>query len=330
MIPDTYWQLLRRWFWLILLFVVAGAAAGFSLLPIGLGQSSSYSSSVTLGLARFVSFSGTVSAGSASDEGALLGEYTFSIAELAKTPQFQARLKDALADEGVVVTEPELARRVKVVPDKALFRVTVLATSSSAEKADLLSRTATDALKAQVAAEEQRIIESLNVTMEQQRTELLNRLATLSEERRAALETLDAEAVRQALDELIRTGAIATSTADLGPRFKDILLNLALITGDPQLAVVNSETAALEGELGDVSKAQESFAIDLLRWGQPLFVLNPSDTVLTEPERALRKRDMLVLGAAGGLILGWMTANAAEHVRNGRKPEHPEREPVKH
>jgi len=54
MIPDTYWQLLRRWFWLILLFVVAGAAAGFSLLPIGLGQSSSYSSSVTLGLARLL------------------------------------------------------------------------------------------------------------------------------------------------------------------------------------------------------------------------------------------------------------------------------------
>jgi len=207
MIPDTYWQLLRRWFWLILLFVVAGAAAGFSLLPIGLGQSSSYSSSVTLGLARFVSFNGTVSAGSASDEGALLGEYTVTIAELAKTPQFQDRLRNALADQGLKIAKPELANKVKVVPDKALFRVTVLATSSSAEKADLLSRTATDALKAQVAAEEQRIIESLNVTMEQQRTELLNRLSTLSQTRVDALNKLKAEAIRQALDELIRTGA---------------------------------------------------------------------------------------------------------------------------
>src|SRR3990172_9534011 len=174
MIPDTYWQLLRRWFWLILLFVVAGAAAGFSLLPIGLGQSSSYSSSVTLGLARFVSFSGTVSAGSASDEGALLGEYTITIAELAKTPQFQSRLKDALADEGMKVTEPELAKKVKVVPDKALFRVTVLATSSDPYKADLLASTAADVLKAHVSAQEQRIVDSLNVTMGQQRTELLN------------------------------------------------------------------------------------------------------------------------------------------------------------
>ena len=39
--------------------------------------------------------------------------------------------------------------------------------------------------------------------------------------------------------------------------------------------------------------------------------------MLTEPERALRKRDMAVLGTVGGLILGWMTANAAEHARNG-------------
>ena len=330
MIPDTYWQLLRRWFWLILLFVVAGAAAGFSLLPIGLGQSSSYSSSVTLGLARFVSFNGTVSAGSASDEGALLGEYTVTIAELAKTPQFQDRLRNALADQGLKIAKPELANKVKVVPDKALFRVTVLATSSNADTADLLARTATDVLKAQVSAEEQRIIESLNVTMEQQRTELLNRLSTLSQTRVDALNKLKAEAIRQALDELIRTGAVTTSTADLAPRFKDILLSLAVITGDPQLAVVNAETAALEAELGDVSQAQESFAIDLLRWGQPLFVLNPADTVLTEPERALRKRDMAVLGTFGGLILGWMTANAAEHARNGRKPERPGREPVKH
>ena len=153
------------------------------MLPIGFGASSAYSSSVTLGLARFVSFSGTVSAGSASDEGALLGEYTVTIAELAKTPQFQDRLRNALEDQGLKITEPDLAKKVKVVPDKALFRVTVLATSSNADKADLLARTATDVLKAQVSAEETRIIESLNVTMEQQRTELLNRLSTLSQAR---------------------------------------------------------------------------------------------------------------------------------------------------
>ena len=50
----------------------------------------------------------------------------------------------------------------------------------------------------------------------------------------------------------------------------------------------------------------------------PVFVLNPVETVATEAESSLRKRDMLVLGTGAGLIMGWVAANVAESARNGR------------
>src|SRR4030042_1939481 len=103
MIPEQYWQILRRWFWIIGLLGLLGGAAGLFLLPMGLGgEASAYDASTTLQVSRFVSFGGTVTAGSGGG-GELLTNYTTSIAEKAKTGQFQARLRAALEEDGLAV-----------------------------------------------------------------------------------------------------------------------------------------------------------------------------------------------------------------------------------
>jgi hypothetical protein len=100
--------------------------------------------------------------------------------------------------------------------------------------------------------------------------------------------------------------------------FRDILEGLAVIAGDQDLADLNSHIESVERQLAGLAMAEESFSVDLLRFGQPVFVLNPAETVATEPESSLRKRDMLVLGTGAGLVMGWVAANVAENARNGR------------
>jgi len=316
MIPEQYWQILKRWFWIIGLVGIAGGAAGLFLLPIGLGSGASvYDSSMTLGVSRFVSFGGTVTAGSGAGNVALLADYTTSIAGMSKTAQFQARLRAALQERGVNISETALPQKVNVTADRGLFRVNIQATANSAEEAEILAEEAADALIAQVVAEEDRIKEGLAANTGEQRTELLNRLTDLNQQRLQKLDELGASALRTALDNLLRQGGVGN---DLDEEFRAILEDLALIAGDAELVAINSRADALEKQLADLARTEETFSVDLLKYGEPVFVLNPVETVDTQPEGTLRGRDMLVLGGGAGLIMGWLAANMAEHVRNGR------------
>jgi len=273
-----------------------------------------------------VSASGKVTAGTPTtqatltDETTLLGHYASSIAKLAKTPQFLTRLQDVVSQQSIFFSEAELAKKIEVTADKQLFRVTVQATANTPEQAEVLAQTAADVLIEQVAAEEKRVIDNVVITMDQQRAELLARLSALSQQRNDLLQSLNAPAAQAALDNLLRSGGSAPNTAELAPQFKAILVDLARITANPELALVNSRAEALEAELGEVTRAQESFAINLLQ-DDPIFVLNPVETVPTEATvGGLQKRDLLVLGAGAGLILGWLAANTAEQLRNGHGP----------
>lgn len=316
MIPEQYWQIIRRWFWIIISLGVAGGAAGMFLLPMGLTESARYDASTTLGVSRFVSFGGTVMAGSGGGgEGTMLADYTTSIANMAKTVQFQARLRAAVAERGLFIAESALPQKVIVTPDRALFRINIQATASNAEHAEILAEEAANVLTEQAVAEETRIKNGLGANTDEQRAELLSRLSDLNKQRIEKLRTLDAAAVQTALDDLFRRGGVGS---DLAEEFRRILEDLALIAGDAELAAINAQTDALEGELATLARAEESFSVDLLKFGQPVFVLNPVETVATEPESTLRKRDMVVLGGGAGLIMGWLVANMAEHVRNGR------------
>jgi hypothetical protein len=322
MIPEHYWQIARRWFWIIIGLGVAGGLAGVFLLPIGLGSTSEYDASMTLAVSRFVSFGGTVTAGAGGGgEAALLADYTTSIADKSKTVQFQARLRDAIKAQGVFAVD--LPKKVTVTPDRALFRVNIQATASSAREAEILAQEAANILTEEVVAEEASIKEGLGANTDEQRAELLSRLSELNTERIAKLRSLDAAALRTALDDLLRAGGVGN---DLTGAFRGVMEDLALVTGDADLAAINAQSDALQAELTTLARAEESFSVDLLKFGQPVFVLNPVETVATKPESSLRKRDMGVLGTGAGLIMGWVAANLAENARNGRGTRREEEE----
>jgi len=317
MIPEQYWQILRRWFWIIGLLGVAGAAAGFFLLPMGLGSgTSAYDASTTLQVSRFVSFGGTVTAGVGTGGANLLADYTTSIAEKAKTVQFQARLRSALEEDGLDVAQANLAENLSVVPDRGLFRIYIQATARSKEDAETLAQAVADVLMDEVKAEETRITEGLGANTDLRRSDLLSRLSDVNRQREQRLQELNASALQATLDDLVRRGGAGTT--DLSEEFRGIVQNLAVIAGDTDLAVLNSQADELERQLAALAQAEESFSVDLLKFGDPVFVLNPAETVATEAESKLRKRDMMVLGTGAGLIMGWVVANMAENVRNGR------------
>jgi hypothetical protein len=317
MIPEHYWQIVRRWFWIILLLGVMGGAAGLFLLPMGFSGSSEYDASLTLGVSRFVYFGGTMTAGTGTGDALVLGEYTASIANKAKTVQFQARLRSALEQQGLFVAEGALPQKVTITADKALFRVGIQATASSANEAETLAQQAADVLTQQVVDEENRVKEGLGANTDEQRTELLSRLSDLDQQRAQRLQELDAASLRTALNDLVARGG-ADPGANLSDEFRRIMEGLAVIAGDQTLADINSQIDALEKNLAALAVAGESFSVDLSKTGQPVFVLNPVETVATEAESSLRKRDMLVLGTGAGLVMGWVAANVAESARNGR------------
>jgi len=324
MIPEHYWQMARRWFWIIILLGVAGAAAGLFLLPLGLGSAKpAYDASMTLAVARFVSFGGTVTAGSEGGGSTTLADYTTSIADKAQTVQFQSRLRAAVKEEGLFATEAALLQEVTVSADRALFRINIRATAASAKDAEILAQEAANVLIEQVVAEETRVKEGLGANTEEQRAELQRRLSDLSDQRVKKLQALDSSALRTALDNLVRDGGAGN---DLAEEFGSILEDLALVTGDADLAVINAQSDALQSQLVTLARAEESFSVDLLEFGKPVFVLNPVETVATEPEGSLRKRDMMLLGTGAGLVMGWLAANMAEQVRNGRGARREEEE----
>jgi hypothetical protein len=325
MIPEQYWQIVRRWFWIIISLGVAGGAAGLFVLPMGLSGSSAYDASMSLGVSRFVSFGGTMTAGTGTGDSVVLGDYTASIANKAKTVQFQARLRAALEEQGLFVTEAALQQKVTVTADKSLFRINIRATASRPGDAELLAREAADVLTQQVVDEENRVKEGLGGNTDEQRTELLSRLSDLNQQRAQRLQELDAESLRTALNDLVARGG-ADPSANLSDEFRGIIGGLAVIAGDQDLTDINSQIDALEKKLAALALAEESFSVDLVKSGEPVFVVNPVETVATEAEGTLRKRDMLVLGTGAGLIVGWVAANMAENVRNGRGSRRKEEE----
>ncbi len=171
MIPDHYWRILRNWYWLIGGFALACAMIAAVVLPALLnGDGSGHSSSVTLGVTRMVSFSGTTAAGEGDSEA--MASYTTSIAERGSSPQFLSTLTDTLADEGVTLkADPGFTA------NEGLFRITIEATADVPNDAQVIAETAAELLIADTTAEEGRIALSLTSTSDQQETELLVRLS---------------------------------------------------------------------------------------------------------------------------------------------------------
>ena len=265
MIPEHYWRILKNWYWLIGGIAAACALIAAAVLPALLsGDGGGYSSSVTLGVTRMVSFSGTTAAGEGDDEA--MASYTASIAERGSSPQFLSALRDALEAKGVSKTDDPT-----FTANEGLFRIMIEATAAAPDDAKVIAETAAEQLIADTKAEEDRIALSLSSTAEQQETELLARLSVVYDDRAGRLLTLGEPAVREALDRLIGRGLSASLTGD----FLRILDDLTRISSDPQLAVLNTEADALESQLAEISADRRDFSAELLQ-GDPVSIVTPS------------------------------------------------------
>jgi hypothetical protein len=315
-IPEHYWRILKNWYWVVGGITLASAMIAAAVLPALLsGDGGGYSSSVTLGVTRLVSFSGTTAAGEGDD--AAMASYTTSIAGRGSSPQFQSALKDALKEKGVTLTSDPT-----FTANEGLFRITIEATADVPNDAQVIADTAAEQLIADTKAEEGRIAQSLTSTNDQQETELLARLAVVYEDRLDRLIWLGEPAVREALDELVRRGV----GASLGADYIRLVEDMARLSSDPQLAVLNTEAEALESQLAEISAARRDFSIELLQ-GDPVSVVTPAETVPFAASAALNARDSAVMGLLVGLVLGWIVANMLESAQlNLRMNKHRDEE----
>lgn len=315
MIPEQYWQIARRWFWIILAAAAIGGAAGIFLGPALLGRATTeHNASTTLGVARYLSLSGTITADQSTGGVGPLADYTTNIANVTKTAQYISRLQAALAARGVVLPEARLRAKLRVTPDRGLLRITIETTANDSTQAEALVQEAATLLIDQAAAEEKRTRESL-ANSQSQTDELISRLADTYKRRTALLNSLGAPSLQIALAEALKRGA---GGGDVVTEFRRIVQDMAVATSDPNLAAVNAEVQALETELADNARNKELLNL-ALKGDKPVFVLNPVDTVAVEGQSPVRTRDLLILGTGGGLLLGWLMANTLERSWNNRQ-----------
>ena len=316
MIPEHYWRILKNWYWLIggtaLVCAMIAAAALPALLN---GDGGGHSSSVTLGVTRMVSFSGTTVAGEGEDEA--MASYTASIAERGSSPQFRSALKDALEAKGVTLTGD-----MSFTANEGLFRITIEAAAGVPNDAQVIADTAAEQLIADTTAEEGRIALSLTSTADQQETELLARLSVVYQDRLDRLLVLGEPAMREALEAWVSRGVGASLSGDYVRLVEDV----ARLSADPQLAVLNTEAEALESQLAEISAARRDFSAELLQ-GEPVSIVTPAETVPLAPASVLKARDSAVMGLLVGLVLGWIGANMLESMQlNLRMKKHREEE----
>lgn len=319
MIPEQYWTILRHWFWLIGLLAVGGALVGvFVIHPAIAGESEGYNARATLGVRRLVNLNGTSTSGGSD----ILGDYTDYIAgQVARSPQTTARLRDDVANLGYPMSEAAVAGKVNVTSDRGLVRVNIEATAGSEGLANALASSMAAILIDQMAAEEERVNLTLTGDTESKRTDLLAELADVYQQRRDRLDQLNATSLQTALDDLIRRGV----GSDLVDEFKKIVTDIAFTTGDSQLAILNSEAESIEAQLGALSEAER--AVTIGAGDEPVFLLNPVDTVVT-PLDVAKRRDMALLGLIAGTIAGWLLANSAESQLTKRRRSVPEAVPA--
>lgn len=297
---ERYLQLLRRWFWLLIVFGVLGAVGGVFLLPV-VFRSAAYDSSTTLGVTPFLS---PQSANEADQ--ALLASYAASVAGIAKSSQFLSRLQANLAAQGLVYSEAELPDKVQVKPDPGLPQVTIEAQAASQHEAEVLVREMTNLLMEEANARAEQVRGDVAATAQERTAQILTRLSQVYRQRADHLFLMGIERYGVTLDLLMRQQPDS---------FKSIVENLARISGDGTLAQLNAEADILEQEL---TAAQQDLALQFPGQRQAVYVLQPQKTVQTRSGPSFRKLDLMVGGLGGGLVLGWVVANAAEYARNGR------------
>ncbi len=115
-------------------------------------------------------------------------------------------------------------------------------------------------------------------------------------------------------------------SASLTADYIRLVEDLARLSGDPQLTVLNTEAEALESQLAEISATRRDFSTELLQGG-PVSIVSPAETVPFASVTTLKARDAAVMGLLVGLVLGWIGANMLESMQlNLRMKKHREEE----
>lgn len=269
MIPDAYWRLARRWFWLIAMFTFAGAVSAPFLLPSVIGASSSassFDSNASLTVAHYVSPTGLVLPGGGELDDDPVANYTTAIAAYAETEQFLASVQEDLAKQGSALSRGTIANKITIVANRTLFRIDVSSTAETMDEAEALVQGGADALIARASSEEAQATLTLIADLEEEQQLYL-----------ARLEAIEAAPGRFAL-------------------------------------ITELELQVIRVELKDRTWEKERL---LFNRTAPLSLISSPVTVEIESS-PMPTQDLLLLGTALGLVMGWVAANFAEHIRPSR------------
>ena len=326
MIPEQYWLILRRWFWLIGMFAVAGGALAVVGLPYVLGYTSSYDSSATISVAHYVSPTRIVETGAENDADTVVADYTQALAIYAETPQFVAAVREQLAAQGLSAHSSAIENQLRIEAVPALFRIDVHASGGSRAVTDAMVTAATNVLIKRAEDEEARVAFGLVANLDTQRTEIVARLDAL-EEQRLVLLRREIEAAGPALADrpevtrLVENTPLLTGGQALVTEMRDLISGIAQILGDPGLIAIDVEMQTAQQGLETLTAQRERVLANRV-YSAPLAVLNPTETVETQAD-TLPMRDLIILGGAAGLVAGWGVANLFDRLRKDRPETSP-------
>jgi hypothetical protein len=337
MIPNEYWQLARRWAWLIAGCFFGGIFLAVTMLPPLVGGGSSFDASATLAVSNNVTLTniatkttiGTAGAATADDEVSADYEPVIpslrpvdarTLADYADTPQFVSSLQKKLEEDKVFLAESDIRALLDVKATPSLFRIDLRARGGSERTSTALVTRGAEVLSERAKAEEVGITQDLIASLEEGRTALNARLSELQGNRDQLFDAAMADPRVSVLSrpetaQLAANLPLAISGGSPGvdQQVKGILSALAKVLGRPELVLVDAEIGSVETQLAELVSEQERLKVNAAD-SQPVAVVIPTETVEIESD-PVSTRDMALLGAVAGLVLAWVSVNFAERMR---------------
>ena len=310
MIPEQYWHLAKRWFWLIGAFVVLGGIAGVMLLPSVIGSPAGFNSSATLAVSQQASLASVPTSGDVEVDDTVVASYTESLVTYTGSPQFIDSVHKALLLIGFDIDPTELEGMLEVTANPTLFRVTVEATADSAEDATAVATAAVNELKDRAVKEETQLAGTLIANLDKRAADLAARLPALADEKlttvpidQRTLARIEADVINGELEELF----IQLENLRLGQAF-----SLPLVTVQaPQTVGISAQTLSIR----DVALLG-IFAGLLAGWG----AANVAEGLTNKPRRALVTTTprvpppIVVSNGQASLSNGWADIHEAHEV----------------
>lgn len=316
MIPEQYWQLAKRWFWLIGSFAVLGGIAGVMLLPSVVGSPAGFNSNATLAVSQQASLASIPTSGDVEVDDTVVASYTESLVTYAGSPQFFDSVHEILLLTGYDFDSADLEGILEVSANPTLFRVTVEATADTAAEATAVATVAVTKLRTRAVDEEKQLAATLITNLEERAEDLAARLPALQLSKQTG--SLDQQTLAR-----IEADVINAEVKEIYTQLENLRLgqafSLPLITvQSPQTVQISAQTlstrdVALLGIFGGL----------LAGWGAANIAEGlsnkPQKTVVTTP----RVAPVVLSNNQALLSNGWADVREAHEVdvRFGRLAE---------